>query len=345
MQNNPSPPCPECDGLDRRGFIRTLALGGAALTAGSSSLLLPGSAQAEERKPMPRVANPVAEDLVKELFAGLNEKQKKAVVKPWDNAARKTVNPNKALDKPIRDVYTKEQQELLLKIVRAIASDDKGWKQISRNDTWDHTESFDRMGADIFGDPSKGKFAFLCTGHHLTIRCDGDSEEGAAFGGPIYYGHSPNGYNPENVFSYQTKEVMKAYKALDEKQRKQATITMGHPGEGARSIRLKKDKDAKLPGIVYADLKEDQQKLFKEVMKTVLSPFRQQDGKEVVEIIEKMGGMKKVHMAFYSEEYEHVKTSEKQPWSFWRLEGPGFVWNFRVLPHVHTYVNIASKIG
>ena len=26
---------------------------------------------------------------------------------------------------------------------------------------------------------------------------------------------------------------------------------------------------------------------------------------------------------------------------FWRLEGPGFVWNFRVLPHVHTFVNIA----
>jgi hypothetical protein len=58
-----------------------------------------------------------------------------------------------------------------------------------------------------------------------------------------------------------------------------------------------------------------------------------------------MGGMAKVHMAFYSDEYEGSKTSEKQPWSFWRLEGPGFVWNFRVLPHVHVYVNIASKIG
>ena len=53
-----------------------------------------------------------------------------------------------------------------------------------------------KTGADIFGDPSKGKFAFQFTGHHLTIRCDGDSEEGAAFGGPIYYGHTPNGYHP-----------------------------------------------------------------------------------------------------------------------------------------------------
>jgi hypothetical protein len=342
MQNHTSPPCPECDNLDRRGFIRTLALGGAALTAGSASLLLPTSAWAD-KKPMPRVANPVAEDLVKELFAGLTDTQKKAVVKPWDHPARKTVNPNKALDKTLGAVYTKEQQDLIQKIVRAIASDDKGWHQISRNGTWDATKSFDRMGADIFGDPSTGKFAFLCTGHHLTIRCDGDSEEGAAFGGPIYYGHSPNGYSPKNVFSYQTRQVQKAYQALDEKQRKQATVAMGNPGEGARSVQLK--KDAKRPGIAYADLTKDQQELFEQVMKTVLSPFRQQDGAEVVAIIKAMGGMQKVHMAFYSEEYENTQTSEKQPWSFWRLEGPGFVWNFRVLPHVHTFVNIASKIG
>ncbi|HTU17304.1 MAG TPA: DUF3500 domain-containing protein [Gemmataceae bacterium] len=342
MQNNTSPSCPECDGLDRRDFIRTLALGGAAFTAGSASLLLPGNAWAD-KKPMPRVANPVAEDLVKELFAGLTDTQKKAVVKPWDHPARKSVNPNRALDKTIGAVYTKEQQELVQKIVRAIASDDKGWHQISRGGTWDATKSFDGMGADIFGDPSTGKFAFLCTGHHLTVRCDGDSEEGAAFGGPIYYGHSPNGYSAKNVFSYQTRQVLKAYQALDEKQRKQATVAMGNPGEGARSIQLK--KDAKLPGIAYADLTKDQQELFEQVMTTVLSPFRQQDGAEVVAIIKAMGGMKKVHMAYYSEEYESAQTSEKQPWSFWRLEGPGFVWNFRVLPHVHTFVNIASRIG
>lgn len=342
MQNNTSRPCPECGDLDRRDFIRTLALGGAALTAGPATLLLPGAARAD-KKPMPRIANPVAEDLVKELFTGLTDAQKKAVVKPWNHPARRSVNPNRALDKTIGAVYTKEQQDLVQKIVRAIASDDKGWHQISRGGTWDATKSFDRMGADIFGDPSTGKFAFLCTGHHLTVRCDGDSEEGAAFGGPIYYGHSPNGYSSKNVFSYQTRQVVKAYQALDEKQRQQATVAMGNPGEGARSIQLK--KEAKLRGIPYAELTKDQQELFGQVMKTVLSPFRQQDGAEVVEIIKAMGGMDKVHMAFYSEEYENAQTTKEQPWSFWRLEGPGFVWNFRVLPHVHTFVNIASRIG
>ncbi|MBO0701232.1 MAG: DUF3500 domain-containing protein, partial [Zavarzinella sp.] len=321
-------PCPECDGLDRRDFVRTLAVGGAALAAGGTALL-PRVAIAGERGPMPRVVNTVAEDLVKELYATLDADQKKAVVKPWDHPARKSVNPNKALDKKIGAVYTKPQQELLERIVRAIASDDKGWHQITRNGTWDATKSFDNCGADIFGDPANGKFAFEFTGHHLTVRCDGDSEEGAAFGGPIYYGHSPNGYNPANVFAYQTRQVMKAYDALDEKQRKAATVAVGTPGEGAKSIQLK--KDARLPGIAFAELTKDQQELVEHVMKAVLSPFRQQDGAEVVSIIKAMGGMEKVHLAFYTEEWENAKTNEKQPWSFWRLEGPGFVWNFRVL--------------
>ena len=61
--------------------------------------------------------------------------------------------------------------------------------------------------------------------------------------------------------------------------------------------------------------------------------------------IKKNGGMEKIKLAFYAENYEGSKTSKEQPWSFWRLEGPGFVWNYRVLPHVHTYVNISSKLS
>jgi hypothetical protein len=57
-------------------------------------------------------------------------------------------------------------------------------------------------------------------------------------------------------------------------------------------------------------------------------------------VIKETGGMDKLQFAFFSDTHEGAKTNEKQPWSFWRIEGPGFVWNFRVLPHVHTYVNI-----
>jgi hypothetical protein len=344
MKDFASPACPECDGLDRRDFVRTLAVGGAALAAGGT-VLAPRVAMAGERGPMPRVVNTVAEDLVKELYSTLTDDQKKAVVKPWTHAARKSVNPNKALDKTIGTVYTKSQQELLQRIVRAIASDDKGWHQITRAGTWDASKSFENTGADIFGDPANGKFAFEFTGHHLTVRCDGDNEEGAAFGGPIYYGHTPNGYHPSNVFAYQTQQVMKLFDALDAKQQAKAKAKLGDHRQQEGKVSLDRLAKEERPGILYSELSADQKELVEQVMKAVLSPFRQQDGAEVVSIIKAIGGMEKMHLAFYDDEYDNSKTSEKQPWSFWRVLGPGFVWNFRVLPHVHTFVNITSKVG
>jgi hypothetical protein len=345
MKDVTSPNCPECESFDRRDFMRAAAIGGTAIATGLP-LVASRTLRAGELGPMPRVVNTAAEDLVKELYATLDATQKKAVVKPWDHPARKSVNPNHALDKTIGAVYTKPQQELLQRIVRAIsAADDKAWHQMTRAGTWDASKSFDNCGADIFGDPANGKFAFEFTGHHLTVRCDGDSEEGAAFGGPIYYGHTPNGYNPANVFLYQTQQVMKLFDALDEKQRAKAKTKLGDPKVQEGKVSLERLAKEERPGILYADLSADQKELVEQVMKAVLSPFRQQDGAEVVTIIKQMGGMEKVHLAFYDDDYDNSKTSEKQPWSFWRLLGPGFVWNFRVLPHVHTYVNIASKIG
>ena len=47
--------------------------------------------------------------------------------------------------------------------------------------------------------------------------------------------------------------------------------------------------------------------------------------------------LEKIHLAFYQD----GRMNDNNRWHFWRLEGPGFVWNYRVLPHVHCYVNIA----
>ena len=57
----------------------------------------------------------------------------------------------------------------------------------------------------LIGEPGSGKFQFLLTGRHMTLRCDGDSAEHVAFGGPIFYGHDAGGFNEEanhkgNVF-------------------------------------------------------------------------------------------------------------------------------------------------
>jgi len=243
----------------------------------------------------------------------------------------------------LETVYTKAQQELIERIVKSMSNGDQGYRQISRGGTWDGSRAFERTGGLIFGDPTPGnKFAFVFAGHHLTIRCDGDFEDGAAFGGPVYYGHSPNGWSRGNIFNYQTRSVVSVYQALDAKQIEKATVTRGNPGEQIRSVQFRAKAEER-PGIPGEELSKDQRTLVEQVMRDVLRPYRKEDVDEVMTIIKKNGGMEKIKLAFYTDNYEGARTTKEQPWSFWRLEGPGFVWNYRVLPHVHTFVNISSK--
>lgn len=330
--------CPECTTIDRREMLRYVSIAPAALAAGA--MLSPTIASAEEL-PMPREfkANP-GSSLVQELYASMSDEQKKSAVKPWTHQARLSVNPNRALDKTIGNVFNAKQQELIERIVKSIsAGDDKSWSQITRGGTWDNSKTFANTGADIFGDPTTNQFAFLFTGHHLTLRLDNNLKDGVAFGGPIYYGHTPNPYSDKNVFYYQTQQAMKFFDALNKDQREKATIKKGNPGEGAGSIKL----PGTAKGVMYADLTADQKELMEKVMNTMLSPFRKEDADEAMAVIKETGGLAKLGFAFYGEGFEGANTDNKQPWSFWRIEGPGFVWNFRVLPHVHTYVNITAK--
>jgi hypothetical protein len=355
------PFCPDCESAphadvaspageigrhDRRQFLRWVGSGAAAAVIAGS---VPAGMRAAEQAPAAAAgAAPAArpaEGLVRELFAGLSADQKKELVLPFDHGATATAPAtrlrmyNRPVGKAIGDVYTQAQQELIEKIVRAMGNGEDGWRLISRGGKWDNSGSLAGCGANIFGDPSaeKGKFAFLFTGHHLTIRCDGDSLEGAAFGGPVYYGHSPNGYSDRNVFFPQTKAALTVYDAFSAEQAKKAVVD-GTPGEHEPSVRLRPKADSR-PGIAYAELTADQKKLVEDVMRNILSPFRKEDGDEVMAIIKETGGMDRMHLAFYRD----AKMKDDKKWHFWRLEGPGFVWNFRVLPHVHCYVNIAAR--
>jgi hypothetical protein len=103
------------------------------------------------------------------------------------------------------------------------------------------------------------------------------------------------------------------------------------------SIRFRAQGQAR-PGISAADLSLDQRRLVEQVMRQVLSPYRQEDADEVMQLIRRNGGLERINLAFY----EDRRVRDGGRWHFWRLEGPGFVWNYRVLPHVHTYVNIAA---
>ena len=238
-------------------------------------------------------------------------------------------------DNTIGELYTKGQQELLERIIRAMVSGDDGYRAISRNGTWDASKAFTNCGAHFFGEPKDGeKYAWVFTGHHMTLRADGDFMDGAAWGGPMYYGHSPNGYAKNNVFNFQTQSVLEVAKALDGKQMKQAVVE-GSPGEQAGSVKLRA-KDQPMPGIAGSELSKDQKALVEKVMRDLIAPYRKEDGDEVMKIVQDRGGLDKLHLAFYRDK----DAAENERWHFWRIEGPGFVWNYRVLPHVHCFVNI-----
>jgi hypothetical protein len=346
--------CPDCvtdlnqpAGLGRREFIRVVG-GGAALVAGLGSSLPARRLLAQETPAAgtAKAAKP-AEALIRELYSSLSSDQKKDVCLPWNHGAENGGTAtrlrmyNSAInDKIISDSYTKPQQELVTRILKSISSGDDGYRLLSRGGNFDSSGSIEGCGATIFGTPEDGqKYSWVFTGHHITVRCDGNSEEGTAFGGPMYYGHSPNGYSKQNVFNYQTQGVLSVFDSLNDEQRKKA-IVPGSPGEQAGSVKLRPVSQAR-PGIAYADLSSDQQSLVGKVMRDVLMPYRKEDADEVMEIIKATGGMEKINLAFY----EDSKMKDGQRWHFWRLEGPGFVWNYRVLPHVHTFVNISSKLA
>lgn len=335
--------CPECfetvpatGGLARRDFLRTIGVAGGAA-------LLPSLASAASAD-KPRAAKP-AETLVRELFATLTPEQRAAVVRPWDHGTEKGGTATRLktfnappLGKKLGELFTNAQQDLILQTFKAILSSDEAYERITRKGTWDNAGSFAGNGIGIFGDPTgKAPFSWVFGGHHLTLRCDGNSQPNTAFGGPMYYGHSANGHSENNVYNYQTRQVMGVFDMLDEKQRKQAVI-VGAPGDGEAALKTK--LVAQPPtGVAFTDLEAAQRSLVLGVMRTLIGPFRQEDGDEVMQLIQRNGGMEKVRLAFYKD------TADKgnDRWDAWRLEGPGFVWNYRVLPHVHCFVNVVGQ--
>lgn len=340
--------CPDCDdGLDRqqpsrREFIKSVGTTGAALlAAGGVSGGLAAETPQKKREPKP------AEGLIRELYTTLSPDQKKELVYPWEHGAASGGKPSRlkthnraAFNKRLADNYNPAQRDLVKKILRAILSSDEALERVSRYNKWDASRSFEGCGSIFFGEPSDDKkFAWVFSGHHLTFRCDGNSEPGAAFGGPVYYGHLVGGYNERNVYFYQTKQVQKVFDSLSDKQQQQA-IAEKNPGDRERGIQFP-PKGSPKPGIAYSELSGDQQGLVETVMRTLLDPFRKEDADEVLSVIKSNGGMQKIHLAFYK---DSRSNEEQVRWHFWRLEGPGFIWNYRVLPHVHCYVNITSNV-
>jgi hypothetical protein len=191
----------------------------------------------------------------------------------------------------------------------------------------------------IFGKPGTGKFEFVLTGRHCTRRCDGDSVEGAAFGGPIFYGHAGKGFNEgpkheENAYWYQAVTANEVYQMLDGKQRKTALLGKSRGEKGNKTVALTGKKTG-LEGIRAGDLSADQKDHLMKVVGDLLAPFRKQDSQEALKYI-KAGGVDNLHLAFYKDE----NIGKDEVWDVWQLEGPNMISYFRGKPHVHAWLHV-----
>ncbi len=320
--------------VSRRGFVQTVGV------AAASASVLPQIGLAKE------TAMPVSENLVKKLFDSMSSTQKKEVCFDWDHKddrglLRMHVSNNWQITgehKISSGFYTKDQQEMIEALFWGLYSPD--WHDRIKKQLKDDAGGYGKeQSIAIFGQPGEGKFEFVMTGRHLTIRCDGDSVEHVAFGGPIFYGHAASGFDedvghPGNVFWYQAQKANALYKMLDGKQRAQALIDEA-PHESSVSFG---GPDGHVQGIMINDLSSDQKDHAQKVLEALIEPYRTSDQDEVRKCLNAQGGLNQCRLAFYKSD----DLGNDGEWDNWRLEGPSFVWHYRGTPHVHVWVNIAD---
>ena len=330
--------CDCCDQseISRRSFIKTAVTGIAAAGAGRLPLL---ASQEPTTRPLVEGSS---ETLVATLYQSLSEAQRQTVVFPFDHPLRSKVDNNwQITDKKIGEFFTADQQAMIKEIFLGLHSPEYAetvFKQVEHDSG---NAGFGGSAVALFGEPGTGKFEFVLTGRHCTRRCDGDSVAGAAFGGPIFYGHAAQSFNekpdhPGNAYWYQALRANEVFKALDGKQRAQALLGEGREEKGTETVKLSGRKKG-LPGIPMTALSHDQRDLVRKVLADLLAPFRQADSAEAMKLIER-NGFEHLHMAFY----KNQDVGKDGVWDVWQIEGPAMVWYFRGDPHVHVWAHIRS---
>lgn len=286
-------------------------------------------------------AKATGETLTAQLFKSLTDEQRKKVCFGFDDPLRSKVDNNwMIVPHSVADTFTPDQQALVRDIFNSLHSQEYVKSVFDQVVHDSEGEGFEKGTAvAIFGEPGTGKFELVLTGRHVTRRCDGDSVEGAAFGGPIFYGHAAGGFNekpdhPGNVYWYQAKRANEVFKALDGKQRERAMIAEGRPEKHSDTVKLT-GKAEGLSGIPVGSLSPDQKELVQKVLADLLAPYRKSDADEAMKLIT-AGGLDALHMAFA----KNGDIGGDGIWDVWQIEGPNMLWYFRGAPHVHCWVNI-----
>jgi hypothetical protein len=329
--------CAFCAPVSRRDFVRTI---GAGAFAAAVPLWTRAAAAAGPAQVGPTATAP-AETAVARFYNTLTPEQRKVLCFPFDHSLRKKVGNNWAIVKPAIKDMTSEQQALCREIMKNLCSED-GYERFMKQ-MGDDAGGFDKYHVAVFGEPGTDKpFEWVLTGRHSTLRADGNSVEGAAFGGPIFYGHAADGHATEdpkhtnNVWWYQGEQANKIFRTLDEKQQAQALFENAE-ADDPKTIELKGDKLSK--GLAGAGLDVQQKTMVSQLLEMMLRPFRAFDVEEVRSCLDANGGVDKMRITFYKED----DLGNDGVWDIWRLEGPAFSWYFRGSPHVHTWLNVARK--
>jgi hypothetical protein len=341
----PDDECLDCQSPrpSRRDFIKSTAVTTASLLGAGT---ISGSLLRAEEPSKPKVAQ-TSESLVKVLYESLSPKQKEDLCHEWDyqdpkrRLLRTFVANNWDINKHFlndEDYFNNDQRQIVRDIYKGMLQPE--WVKRIDKQLEDDSGGFGaQQSFAIFGKPGSDKFQFVMTGRHLTMRCDGNSTEHMAFGGPIFYGHAADGFNekpdhPGNIFWPQAIAANGVYKLLDDKQRKGAMVPQLPREQGVAF----QGKDGKFPGLPVTEMSKDQQAELQKLLAALIEPYRQSDRDEALTCLKTQGGLEKCSLAFYAA----GDLGNDQVWDNWRLEGPSFVWYFRGTPHVHVWVNVAD---
>ena len=338
--------CPDCDDrnatdrreIDRREFVKKVAVGSVGLVTTAAPKLY-GSSETLLARPK---AKERSETLVATLYKSLSAEQKQKVAFPFDHPLRSKVDNNWQITPvTVAEFFTPDQQAMIAEIFRGLHNPefvDKVLYHINED-----AGGLGKYSVALFGEPGGGAFEFVLTGRHCTARCDGDSVEGTAFGGPIFYGHASQSFNekpdhPKNVYWYQAKRANEVFPALDGKQRKIALLGDPRQEQGTATVELKQRGDKAL-GLPVSEMTRDQRELVQKVLGDLLLPFREADRVEALRDIEARGGFDELTMSFY----KNMDIGNDGVWDVWQLESPSMVWYFRGAPHVHVWVNVRTR--
>ena len=334
--------CPDCDDVnrtepDRREFLKAVTAGSIGL---ATTVALPGlhSSAAAMSKP---ASFGSSETLVATLYKSLTPQQQQVVAFPFDHPLRSKVDNNWHITpEKIGEFFTADQQAMIDEIFRKLHNPDYVDKVLYHIN--EDAGGLKNYSIALFGNPGSGAFEFVLTGRHCTARCDGESTKGAAFGGPIFYGHASQGFNekpdhPKNIYWYQAKRANEVFQALDPKQRQMALL--GNPREERGTETVSLTSAERLPGLPVSEMSRDQKRLVRQVLHDLLMPFREQDRKEALKDITADHGLDTLSMSYY----KNMDIGQDGVWDVWQLESPTMIWYFRGAPHVHVWVNVRTR--